>query len=53
MKIDHAKLQDEEREQILRQCAEAGLDIAACEAMTFRALRDMWTDYQSNMGETA
>jgi hypothetical protein len=45
----HDKLMQEERDDILAQCEKEGLRMDICHAMTFKELRDMWSDYQSDM----
>jgi hypothetical protein len=42
------KYETEDRDAILQQCEAEGLDMTQCRAMSFRDLRDMWADYQSD-----
>jgi hypothetical protein len=46
--MTHQSLNDEERADILKLCEVDGLDMTACRAMTFKQLRDMWSDYLSD-----
>jgi len=47
--IDHAKLQEEEHQDLLVKCEREGFRMDVCRAMAFKELRDMWSDYQSDM----
>lgn len=44
----HEALRQEEWDHILEQCEREGLRMDLCRAMTFKELRDMWSDYQSD-----